>query len=111
VPPADVLAEHVQEVRDDALTDLVNTELARLVDIDEVVRQLIADRPDLVDVDEARIRDTFTDNPTLSWRSSAGQLVAEDIEAADGLTESVRQQVAEQLAASMRDGDETDERR
>jgi hypothetical protein len=111
VPPADVLAEHVQEVRDDALTDLVNTELARLVDIDEVVRQLIADRPDLVDVDEARIRDTFTDNPTLSWRSSAGQLVAEDIEAADGLTESVRQQVAEQLAASMNDDEgETGER-
>ena len=109
VPPADVLAEHVQAARDEALTDLVTQELASMVDIDEVVRQLIADRPDLVDVDEARIRDTFTDNPTRSWRSSAGQLVAEDIDAADGLTESVRQQVAEQLAASMRDG-ETDER-
>jgi len=37
--------------------------------------------------------------------------VAEDIEAADGLTESVRQQVAEQLAASMNDDEgETGER-
>ena len=76
-----------------------------MVDIDRVVRQLVADYPDLVDVDEARIRDTFTDNPTQSWRSSARQLVYEDIEAADGLTESVRQQVAEQLAASMNDDD------
>ena len=37
--------------------------------------RLVADHPDLADVDEARIRDTFTDNPTQSWRSSAQQLV------------------------------------
>ena len=107
-----MLAEHVQAARDEALTDLVTQELASMVDIDAVVRQLLADRPDLVDVDEARIRDTFTDNPTRSWRSSAGQLVAEDI---DAVRRSHRmlsaQQVAEQLAASMNDdGDETDER-
>ena len=91
------------------LTSLVKRELLGIVDIDAVVRQLVTDYPDLVDVDEARIRDTFTDNPTLSWRSSAQQLVHEDIEAADGLTESVRQQVAEQLAASTDHGDDDGE--
>ena len=48
-----------------------------MVDIDAVVRRLVADHPDLADVDEARIRDTFTDDPTRSWRSSAQQLVNE----------------------------------
>ena len=70
----------------------------RMVDIDAVVRQLVADYPDLADVDEARIRDTFTDDPTQSWRSSAEQLVHEDIDAADGLADAVRAQLAEQLA-------------
>ena len=77
-----------------------------MVDIDDVVRQLVTDHPDLADVDEARIRDTFTDNPTQSWRSSAEQLVAEDIDAADGLADAVRAQLAEQLAASMNDDDD-----
>ena len=90
-----MLAEHVRKVRDDALTDLVKAELARMVDIDAVVRQLIADHPDLADVDEARVRDTFTDHPTRSWRSSAEQLVHEDIDAADGLADAVRAQLAE----------------
>ena len=58
VPPADVLAEHVQKARDEALTDLVTAELARLVDIDAVVDQLVADRPELVVVDEDRIART-----------------------------------------------------
>lgn len=105
-----MLTPHVEEVRDGALTDLVALELERMVDIDAVVRQLVADYPDLVGVDEARIRGTFTDQPTRSWRSSAQQLVHEDIDAADGLAESVRQQVAEQLAASMNDDDGTGER-
>jgi hypothetical protein len=110
VPPADVLAPHVDEVRDEALTDLVARELERIVDINVVVRQLVTDYPDLADVDEARIRDTFTDNPTQSWRSSAEQLVAEDIDAIDGLADAVRAQLAEQLAASMNDDDEMGER-
>ena len=111
VPPAYVLTFNVQVDRDAMLTDLVKQELLGMVDIDAVVSQLVADYPDLVDVDEARIRDTFTDSPTRSWRSSVRQLVHEDIEAADGLTESVRQQVAEQLAASASrsDDDETGE--
>ena len=71
--------------------------LADMVDIAAVKRQLIADDPDLADVDEARIRDTFTDNPTRSWRSSAQHLVNEDIEAADGLTEVLRALLAEDL--------------
>ena len=77
MPPPDVLAEHVRTVRDEALTELVWAEIADMVDIDAVVRQLVADHPDLADVDEARIRDTFTDDPTRSWRSSAQQLVNE----------------------------------
>ena len=77
VPPPEVVAEHVQTVRDEALTEMVWAEIADMVDIDAVVRQLIADHPDLADVDEARIRDTFTDDPTQSWRSSAQQLVRE----------------------------------
>ena len=74
-----------------------------MVDIDAVKRQLIADHPDLADVDEARIRDTFTDDPTRSWRSSAQQLVHEDIDATDGLADAVRAQLAEQLATSQDD--------
>jgi len=112
VPPADVLAEHVQEARDDALTDLVKTELARLVDVDAVVDQLLADRPELAIVDEDRVRANFTDHPTRSWRSAAEQLVSQDIDAVDGLVDAVREQIAEKLSASMNDdGDETDERR
>jgi hypothetical protein len=100
VPPAEVLAEHVQEVRDVALTQLVTRELIRMVDIGAVMRQLLADHPDLIDIDEGRIRDEFTEDPTLSWRSAAQQLVGEDIDAADGLTDAVREQLAEQLRAS-----------
>ena len=111
VPPPEVLAEHVQKARDEALTDLVTAELERMVDIDEVVRQLIADHPDLAVVDEARVRATFTDHPTRSWRSSAEQLVVEDIDAVDGLADAVCAQVAEQLSASTNDDDdETGER-
>jgi len=112
VPPADVLAEHVQEARGDALTDLVKTELARLVDVDAVVDQLLADRPELAVVDEDRVRANFTDHPTRSWRSAAEQLVSQDIDAVDGLVDAVREQIAERLSASMNDdGDETNERR
>jgi hypothetical protein len=45
--------------------------------------------PWLADVDEARIRATFTDDPTQSWRSSAQQLVHNDIDGA-GLKPSSR---------------------
>ena len=73
-----------------------------MVDIDAVKRRLVVDHPALADVDEARIRDTFTD-PTRSWRSSAQQLVHEDIDATDGLADAVRAQLAEQLATSQDD--------
>lgn len=66
VPSPEVLAEHVQKARDEALTGLVTAELEGMVDIDAVVRQLIADHPDLADVDEDRVRETFTDQPTRS---------------------------------------------
>ena len=85
-------------VRDEALTEMVWAEIADMVDIDAMVRRLVADHPDLADVDEARIRDTFTDDPTRSWRSSAQQLVNDDIDATPGLADAVRAQLAEQLA-------------
>jgi hypothetical protein len=98
VSPPDVLDEHVRSVRDEALTDLVWAELERMVDIAAVKRRLVADHPDLADVDEARIRDTFTDDPTQSWRSSAQQLVQKNLDATEGLADAVRAQLAEQLA-------------
>jgi hypothetical protein len=98
VPPPDVVAEHVRTVRDEALTEMVWAEIADMIDIDAVVAGLIADHPNLAEVDEERIRATFADEPTLSWRSSAQQLVSERIEDADGLTEMLRAQLAEQLA-------------
>ena len=110
VPPADVLVPHVEEVRDGALTHLIARELEHMVDVDVVVHQLVTDYPDLVDVDEARIRDTFTDNPIQSWRSSAEQLVAEDIDAIDGISDAVRALLVQLLVASMNDDNETDER-
>jgi hypothetical protein len=103
VPPPNVVAEHVQAIRDEALTDLVMAELERMVDIDAVVRGLVANHPGLADVDEARIRDTFADDPTQSWRSSAQRLVHKDIEAMTGLTDVVRAQLAEQLSLSQED--------
>jgi hypothetical protein len=69
-----------------------------MVDIDAVKRRLVADHPALADVDEARIRDTFIDHPTRSWRSSARQLVHKDIDATRGLADALRARLAEQLA-------------
>ena len=87
------------------LTDLVTAELERMVDIDAVVRQLIADHLDLAVVDEDRVRANFTDHPTRSWRSAAEQLVSEDIDAVDGLVDDVCAQLTEQVSASTNDGD------
>jgi len=98
VPPPEVLTEHVQTVRDEALTEMVWAEIADIVDVDAVVHRLVADHPDLADIDEARIRDTFTDDPTRSWRSSAQQLVNDDIDATPGLADALRARLAEQLA-------------
>jgi hypothetical protein len=98
VPPPNVLAEHVQTVRDEALTEMIWAEIADMVDIDAVVRRLAADHPGLAEVDEARIRDTFTDHPTRSWRSSAQHLVNEDIDATPGVADALRARLAEQLA-------------
>ena len=39
VPPPDVLAEHVQTVRDEALTEMVWAEIADMIDIDAMVRR------------------------------------------------------------------------
>lgn len=52
----------------------------------------------LADVDEARIRDTFTDDPTRSWRSSAQHLVNADIDATPGFADALRARLEEQLA-------------
>ena len=101
VPPPDVVDEYVRTARDRELDDLVWDEIRQMVDIDGVKRRLIADHPDLIQVDEARIRDTFADDPTQSWRSSAEQLVSDDIDATDGLADAVRAQLAEQLATSL----------
>ena len=98
MPPPDVLDEHVRSVRDEALTEMVWAEIADMVDVDAVVRRLVADHPGLANVDEARIRDTFTDDPTPSWRSSAQHLVDEDIDATDGLADAARAHLVEQLA-------------
>lgn len=126
MPPQEVLAEHVEEVRDKTLTDLIQAEIERMIDIDAVKDQLIADHPGLVGVvDEARVREWFVkakarddkkkakavedskaevdDDLAASWRSSAEQLVQEDIDATDGLADAVRAQLAEQLAASQDD--------
>ena len=90
MPPPDVVAERVGSVRDEALTELVADELVRMADIDAIVRQLLADHPDLGDdVDEAAVRDRFTDTPTSSWRAVAADLVSDAINAAD-LTGDVR---------------------
>jgi len=110
VPPEDVLAEHVQNARDEALTDLVTTELARLVDTDAVVRRLLDDHPDLGAVDETDVRQRLTDHPTESWRAAAKQLIDEHIDAADDLAAAVREQLAEQLRAADNDDDETGDR-
>ena len=103
VPPAEVLAVHARIVRDLALREVVVEELEHMVDIDEVVRQLVASHPGLADINEAGVRDRFTSNPAQSWRSSSEQLVRKNIKAADGLADAVRAQLAEQLAASMND--------
>jgi hypothetical protein len=103
VPPPDVLAEHVQQVRDKALTDLVTAELERMVDVDAIVDRLLADRPELVAVDEDRVHANFTDHPIQSWRSAVEHLVDQDIDAADDIPETIRAQLAEQLRASSND--------
>jgi hypothetical protein len=91
VPPPDVLATHAQEARDQELTELVMAELERMVDINGVVRHLIATHPHLAGVDEARVRDRFTSHPAESWRVAAERLVADDIDAA--LVDDVRAQL------------------
>jgi DNA topoisomerase VI subunit B len=107
VPPADVLAANVRSDRDDALHDLVMRELLTMINVDDVVHQLVADRPDLVDVQEARVRGMLADHPALSWRSSVSGLVRADIDAADDLPETIRAQLAEQLRAP--NNNDTDE--
>lgn len=98
VPPADVLTERAQEIRDEVLTDLVTREIQRMIDIGAVIDQLLADHPDLGDVDEERIRDVFADDPTLSWESAAAQLVHDNIDGLDDLVDDVCAQLAEQVS-------------
>ena len=97
VPPPDVLADRVARFRDARLADLVWSEMARKFNVAAVVRQLVADHPDLAEVDEARIRDDFTDNPTRSWLTVADQLVDDDIDDAEGITDAIREQITQQL--------------
>jgi hypothetical protein len=99
VQPADVLTAHVDTVLDQVLTELVAAELGNIVDIDAVVNQLLDSHPDLVGVAESHVRGRFTDDPAESWRSAAKHLVNADIDAADGLTETARALLAEQLKA------------
>ena len=103
VPPAEVLAANARVIRDEALTELVTEELAGMVDIDAVVRQLVADHPDLADVDESRVRDGFTSRDPWSWWAVTSQLVRGDISAVDGLADTARAHLVEQLAASTGD--------
>jgi|SRR5271167_2071798 len=65
---------------------------------------LLADNPGLVGVRESDVRERFGDHPAESWRSAVQRLVADDIDAADGLADAARTQLAQQLRAS-NDGD------
>jgi DNA topoisomerase VI subunit B len=103
VPPADVLAANVYASRNDVLTDLVKRELLNMVNVDDVVHQLVADHPDLVDVRKSQIRAMLEDHPVMSWRMSVSGLVRASIDAADHLPETIRTQIAEQLRASNND--------
>jgi hypothetical protein len=102
VPPADVLAAHVQDARSEALAELV----ADVVNINGIVGRLLADYPDFADIEEAQVRDRLDQRPADSWRSAAEQLVLEDIHAADDLVDAVREQLEQQLSAS--DNGDTD---
>jgi hypothetical protein len=99
VPPADVLAADVHNIRDAQLHELVMGELLRKVNVDDVVAQLVADNPDLGDVGEADVRAMLAEQPAISWRSSVSRLVRADIADADDLGETIRGQIAEQLRA------------
>jgi DNA topoisomerase VI subunit B len=100
VPPGDVLAQNVAAVRAETVADLVADELARMVDIGDVVGRLL-DGHNFGGVDQADVRDSFIADPTRSWRSVARQLVVEDIRAAaDTLAADVRAQLHEQLSTN-----------
>jgi len=107
VPPEDVLSKHVETVRDNTLTDLVAVELGRMADMGAVVRQLLADNPNLAEVVESDVRDRFADHRTESWRTAARELVHEDIAAADGLAGVVHRQLEEQLRSPRSDHPES----
>ena len=79
--------QHVQTVRDDTLTELVAEVLGEIVDIGALVRQLLADYPNLAEVAESDVSDRFADHRTESWRAAAGELVHDDIDATDGLAD------------------------
>ena len=98
VPPPDVLAEHVQAVRDEALTEMVWAEIADMVDIDAIV----APTSPIVQIWPTSMRPASAP-PSPTTRPGRGgqaaeQLVNEDIDATPGLAEAVRVQLAEQLA-------------
>lgn len=98
IAPADVLDGHVHVARDEALGDLVVAELERMgLDVDAVVRRLVAANPNLSAVDEKRVRDGFTNAPTSSWRSLSQQFARDDVDDADGLAEAARALLIEQL--------------
>jgi hypothetical protein len=98
VPPDDVLTASVDDVRHDAVVELVK----ELMDIDGLAARVMEEYRGFGDIDEEQVRAWLTDNPTESWRAAVGQLVDDDIDTADGLTEAVRAQLAQQL----RDTDE-----
>jgi DNA topoisomerase VI subunit B len=96
LPPADVLAEHVQTVCDQTLTERVEQKLAELVDVVAVVCRLRDEHPDLANVVESDLRDRFDDHPTESWRASADQLVEDAVDDAE-LADRARELIIEQL--------------
>jgi hypothetical protein len=96
VPPDDVLRRHTETVRDEALTALVNSELAELIDIDAIVEQLIEDNPDLGAVDEPAVRGRFTEHPAESWRHAGARIVTDNIAGAD-LADRARELLQQQM--------------
>ena len=74
VPPADVLKDRVEEVRDDHIDTLIWDEIQRRVDFAEVVTQVKRRHPEVVGtIDEARIRAWFAArdrNAAKSWKEA-----------------------------------------
>jgi len=106
VPPEDVLDEYAEWKRRDMLDDLVHDELERRMDYDAIVDELLERHPELIaDLNEDRVREWFADGDNIfePWKEATRGLLQEDIEAVDGLDDSVVELIREQLAESQDD--------